>query len=416
MLLKVSVEINGVQNPVGIIDGETSADAVFSYSEKYLSREDARQISISMPLQKESFSPMATRAFFEGLLPEGFTRHTLAGWLNVDESNYIQLLKNLGSECLGAIKITDEEKEQTCSYEKLSKDDMLLLAKDGILKTAEYAAESRLSLAGATGKTGLMLSNGEWYLPKGSAPSTHIVKQSHVRFNDIVANELLCQKTAEKLGISVPKCFAIKPGDDNSQFILFASERYDRQVTEKSETIKGVKIPFRLHQEDFAQAMGLASSEKYEADKSKQYLKRMFEIIRSNSQNPLEDQLLLWDRIIFNYLIGNADFHIKNTSLLYSPDLKTVRLAPCYDTVCTKIYDAATRNMAFSIAGKYKLTEVGKEDFAKAALECGLGNAVAMKHYDEMQNNFEDALKSAASELKESGIETEKLLGEILQS
>ena len=402
MTLTVSIEINGVQKELGCITGTTPEDARFSYSKNYLLSSDACAISINLPLKEEAFTVKDTRAFFEGLLPEGFTRHTVAGWLNVDESNYLLLLKYLGCECLGAIKVFDEAEGQTepnLSYEKLSSSDMLSLAKDGVLKTAEFAAESRLSLAGASGKTGLMYHNNEWYLPKGDAPSTHIIKQSHVRFNDIVVNEMLCQRTAEKLGISVPHSFIIKPEPEKPEQVLFASKRFDRFISDSSKTVEGIKVPFRLHQEDFAQAMGVLASAKYESDPSQQFLKKMFNIIKNNSMNPLEDQLFLWDRIVFNYLIGNTDCHIKNFSLIYSADLKTVRLAPCYDTICTTIYNGTTNNMAFNIGGKYDIQKINKDDFEKAALECGLGVSIAMKHFDEMQYNFKDALSSAASDL-----------------
>ena len=108
MTLTVSIEINGVQKELGCITGTTPEDARFSYSKNYLLSSDACAISINLPLKEEAFTVKDTRAFFEGLLPEGFTRHTVAGWLNVDESNYLLLLKYLGCECLGAIKVFDE--------------------------------------------------------------------------------------------------------------------------------------------------------------------------------------------------------------------------------------------------------------------------------------------------------------------
>ena len=219
------------------------------------------------------------------------------------------------------------------------------------------------------------------------------------RVNDIVVNEMLCQRTAEKLGISVPQSFIIKPEPEKPEQVLFASKRFDRFISDSSKTVEGIKVPFRLHQEDFAQAMGVLASAKYESDPSQQFLKKMFNIIKNNSMNPLEDQLFLWDRIVFNYLIGNTDCHIKNFSLIYSADLKTVRLAPCYDTICTTIYNGTTNNMAFNIGGKYDIQKINKDDFEKTALECGLGVSIAMKHFDEMQYNFKDALSSAASDL-----------------
>lgn len=53
-----------------------------------------------------------------------------------------------------------------------------------------------MSQTGASGKVGLYYDEEKWYLPIGEAPSTHIVKQSHVRLKRIVANEQLCLLTA----------------------------------------------------------------------------------------------------------------------------------------------------------------------------------------------------------------------------
>lgn len=75
----------------------------------------------------------------------------------------------------------------------------------------------------------------------------------------------------------------------------------------------------------------------------------MFAILQNYSASPMEDQLKLWKICVFNYLIGNTDNHIKNQSLLYSEDLKRIRLAPAYDIVSTMIYDSSTENMALGI-------------------------------------------------------------------
>ena len=82
--------------------------------------------------------------------------------------------------------------------------------------------------------------------------------------------------------------------------------------------------------------MGISAIHKYEHNHSG-YLKQMFDLIRTYSADPIADQLMLWDICIFNFLIGNTDNHIKNVSLLYSEDLKSIRLAPAYDIVSTVI-------------------------------------------------------------------------------
>jgi len=50
----------------------------------------------------EEFSIQQTKNFFEGLLPEGFSRRAVANWAKVDENDYLSILAELGRECLGA--------------------------------------------------------------------------------------------------------------------------------------------------------------------------------------------------------------------------------------------------------------------------------------------------------------------------
>ena len=88
MKLKVYIEINGTYNHVGDITGESEKDATFQYSQSYIET-NSLPISLSMPFQSEPFSPEKTKSFFEGLLPEGFTRKTVAQYLRTDEKDYL---------------------------------------------------------------------------------------------------------------------------------------------------------------------------------------------------------------------------------------------------------------------------------------------------------------------------------------
>ena len=107
--LFVSIEINGRQREVGSITGDTEFNAEFRYSEDYLNAPDAMPISLSMPLRNEAYDTANTRNFFEGLLPEGFLRRTVAENNRTDAGDYLSLLEMLGSECLGAIQIKGPE-------------------------------------------------------------------------------------------------------------------------------------------------------------------------------------------------------------------------------------------------------------------------------------------------------------------
>ena len=314
------------------------------------------------------------KPFFEGLLPEGFTRKCVAGWIHADEYDYLTILAALGRECLGAIQIIEDGMDvPKAGYQKLTKEDVCRLAKEGASEAAELVTKAHLSLTGASGKVGLYykIDTNEWYLPIGAAPSTHIVKQSHVRLDGIVTNEQLCLQTAKNLGIDVPDSFVINVGTGKDEDVLFATHRYDRIIDEKCRVMDGLTVPFRLYQEDFSQTMG--------------------------------DQLKLWDICVFNYLIGNTDNHIKNVSLLYSSDMVSIRLAPAYDIVCTMIYPSSTTEMAVSIGCEYDINKIKREHFCRELKNIGIGEKLAMKHYDDMLSRIESALEESCETLMQQG-------------
>ena len=412
--LDVSIERDGQQVPVGMIRGEESADASFSYDWAYLSDTEAVPVSLSLPLQEEAFSPLQTRNFFEGLLPEGFTRHSVASWMHVDEGDYLSILAGLGRECLGALCICESDAEGDISprYEKLSIDQVKQLAREGTTKSVQLVTKAHLSLTGASGKVGLYYDqeSREWYLPEGSAPSTHILKQSHVRLREIVVNEQLSLLAASYLGIRVPHSFIVNVGRNRDEDVLLATRRFDRIISKGPMMVDGLQVPSRLHQEDFAQAMGIASAHKYETN-GEEYLMKMFRLIRNHSANPVQDQLALWDMVVFHFLAGNTDGHIKNFSLLYGKDLKSIRLAPAYDIISTAVYESSTRDMAFSVGGDISLDEITRDSFAREAARIGLGSRMALARLDRMAERFPDALQKAAAVLEEEGFEGAAALG-----
>lgn len=184
--------------------------------------------------------------------------------------------------------------------------------------------------------------------------------------------------------------------------MLFATKRYDRIIKDECRECDGLKVPFRLHQEDFAQAIGINSRDKYEKA-GEEYLKKMFALIRGNFSNPIEDSLKLWKITIFNFLVGNTDNHIKNISILYSEDLKSLSLAPAYDIVSTKIYDSSTDEMSLGINGKFARASISRSDFEVEAAHCGPGAKNAVKIFDQMKKDFPSALEESKRELEQLG-------------
>ena len=404
MQRRIYIDAMGKSVHVGSIFGERSEEAYFRYDSEYLSSEHAAAISCSLPLQESPFSPAVTRAFFDGLLPEGFTRRSVASQLHVEETDYLAILSALGRECIGAIRIViDDDTQEASSYERLTVERLHALAAGDASYSASMMTGSRLSLAGASGKVGLYYdeSSDAWYQPHGLAPSTHIVKQSHVRLSQIVLNEQLCMLTAGNLGIEVPESFIVKDGSGGDS-VLFATERFDRFFPNDAETVNGLPKPYRLHQEDFAQALGIPSEKKYEVGNDR-YLQRMTTLLRSISDDPIADIKRLFERVIIHCMIGNADAHLKNYSLLYHDGLQHVRLAPAYDILSTVLYSETTRDMSFQVGDVYDLRAVDRATICNAAKECDVSVGVVNEIMDRLFDGFVSALSKAEEVLVMQG-------------
>lgn len=395
---KVDIEINGCFVNVGKITGHDFNNAQFSYSNDYLKSDISAPISINLPLKNTKFSAQETKNYFSGLLPEGFIRSSIAQNMHIDSNDYLSILLLLGQECLGAIIIyEDNSLINTASYEKLSSKQIAQLAEEGSTKSISMVQKAHLSLAGASGKVGLYYdkSSNTWYLPKHTAPSTHIVKQSHIRLENIVINELLCLKTAKKLGLNVSSAFIIDTLNDKEK-LLFATKRYDRALSKNK--INNLYKPYRLHQEDFAQALNISSQDKYESGNSG-YFKKMQNLLNTYSSDPIRDIEQLWKITLFNLLIGNTDAHIKNFSLLYSKDLKQIRLAPAYDLISTIIYDESTSNMAFSIGNVQTLYNINIDSIYAEAKQNDINPKIVMHWLEDIKHKFKAALFDSAQEI-----------------
>lgn len=416
--LHVYIELNGEGIHVGDIIGNDATDARFSYAEDYLADPQHRAISLSLPLEERAFDPQRTRNYFEGLLPEGFTRRSVAEWMHADAGDYLSMLAGLGRECLGAIRIAEEGTAPVeAGYQALSADEVRQLAREGATTSAALVTKAHLSLTGASGKVGLYYdaASDTWYLPVGTAPSTHIVKQSHVRYRRIVVNEQLCLLAARGLGLDVPESHIIESGGNADGDILFATRRYDRVLGDAPRTIDGLPVPYRLHQEDLAQALDIPAMAKYERA-GDDYLRRVTSLVRDYSADPIQDQLRIWDLCIYNYLIGNTDNHIKNLSLLYSPDLRSIRLAPAYDLVSTVLYRDSAESMSLAIDGRLDLQEISRESYGNAAAANGFSRAMVLRRFDDLAGRLESALHEAADVLAAQGYaEAREMAAQILE-
>ena len=409
-ILYVFRERLGDYQCVGVLhSSETHGEAYFVYDPEYLALETSSAISLALPLQSDSFSIKETRTFFEGLLPEGELRNYVATSLRVNIDAFADFLVRLNNESIGALVFCTERSgpSNTGGYETFTADDLTNLAKQPLREAYAATMHSRLSLAGAQTKIGLYSTLGAaessdnplsgWYLPQGLAASTHIIKTPSEVFPLQTINEAFCLLVAGRCGFTVPDITLI--AIENSEPLL-AVQRFDR-VFAASTVAQGLQVPQRLHQEDMAQAAGIPTHFKYEPTDG-HYLSLVAHVINRATAYPLEDRFTFFDRILFDYLIGNCDNHLKNYSLLYSSDWQTCALAPVYDVTCTTFYPELAIEMGISLCASRRITDVAETDIRNSAQKVGIPETIAWSRYQKLRQQLPQAIYSVQKELEQT--------------
>jgi len=336
----------------------------FAYETVYWQTPGALPLSQSLPLSPDTFEEGPARLFFANLLPEGRQRQFLARRLGLSENNDFDLLATIGGDCAGAVSLLPEGQEPSETGEYRPVDGTELgRAIESLPRRPMLAGEEgvRLSLAGAQGKLPIWYREGTFRIPTGG-PSSHILKPPAAEDDGLlfgsVANELLVMRLAERMGLPTARVLV---EDVNGPVLLV--ERYDRTTDHTGQLA-------RLHQEDFCQALGIAPDRKYEAEGGPG-LADCFDLVRRVVRPPLPAFRSLVDWTLFNFLVGNADAHAKNLSLLYTAD--GPRLAPFYDLLCTAAYPGLTPELAMGIGGERRPEWIMGRHWQRFAQACGLG-------------------------------------------
>jgi serine/threonine-protein kinase HipA len=154
--------------------------------------------------------------------------------------------------------------------------------------------------------------------------------------------------------------------------------RYDR-VVDGDGTIR------RLHQEDLCQALGVAPARKYEEEGGPRF-DQCFGLVDETSAEPALDTRALLRWFVFNLIVGNADGHAKNLSLLLGPK-RTLRLAPFYDLLSTAAYPKIATRLAMTVNAKSDPGQISGKDWRALAKSISVGSFL------------EDAARELAEEL-----------------
>ena len=362
--------------PVGTLTRLPDDRTIFAFDEDYIEAENRPVLGLgfndTLGQLITGFRPYQTRVmpFFSNLLPEGHMRTYLAQRADVNPEREFFLLWVLGMDLPGAITIrpADGEAWPTDKHEDAS---------DAQEKDHRERA-FRFSLAGVQLKfSAIKEKTCGLTIPAKGIGGSWIVKLPSREFDGVPENEFSMMTLARLIGIDVPPIELIDvdaignmpDGIGALKGQALAIERFDRQPDGKA-----------VHIEDFAQVFGLYPKDKYK----KASIVNIATVIGAESGE--SDIVELVRRLTFNTLIGNADMHVKNWSLIY-PDRLHAALAPAYDFVSTITY-IPDESAALTFSRTKRFDEFSEDELAHLAARARLPEKLVLATAKETVDLF----------------------------
>ena len=243
---------------------------------------------------------------------------------------------------------------------------LLPYTRDNIKELAREVVSSSTTVPGVQAKLSLDIARGRSGEPQRFTIvglwGRFILKPQTERFAALPENEDLTMHLAEAAGIKTVPHSLIRFADGE---LCYITRRVDR-------TKKGGKIAM----EDMCQL-----SERLTEDKYKGSYERIAKLIRQYSSAPLLDVGNFWEIVLFSWLTGNADMHLKNFSLYCPAD--SYLLTPAYDLLSTAVaMPEDDEELALTLNGKKK--RIKREDFEKAMLDSGMDRKAVENLFNRM--------------------------------
>lgn len=381
---------------------------VFTYTDGWTADTNAYPLSLALPLHRERHDPQTALNVLRGLIPENqevlLDWHYRYGIHNIHDP--LSVLHAVGMDVAGAAQFVPAgtELEQSSTLAPISDAEIAELIHD----TRETGGSTpyieklpRVSLAGQQAKFALHKHADGWMLPQGRTPSTHIFKPAGRKHPDIDHLEVALLRAARTIGITAVGAEVLTFEHEP----VFVTERYDRRKTPD-----GVG---RIHQEDFAQALGLSPRQKYQTDHGAT-LPQLVQLIRDNSIHPERDLREFLALTAFNVAVGNTDAHAKNHSFLIHPGGE-VELAPAYDIISIAPYPGYSKELAFAIGGAYQYRAIEAAHWRKFARTANLDEDQVLDVVEQVWENAPDAVMDALRNTDASK-KTQHLIGETMRN
>ncbi|MDB5193954.1 MAG: type toxin-antitoxin system HipA family toxin, partial [Segetibacter sp.] len=207
----------------------------------------------------------------------------------------------------------NEEYHKSCSKKFFGTAEVPELKLDDKLleELAERTVNKRIAVTGVQPKLSVTLekTQGKDRLTIVGLWGEYILKPQHHHFPSMPETEDLTMHLASLFKINVCKHTLIRASDGS---LVYLAKRFDREKNKK------------IHVEDFCQLSGFLTENKYKGSYEK-----AGKLVLQHCTHQGLDALNYFELVLFSYLSGNNDMHLKNFSLLYNED--DVVLSPAYD-------------------------------------------------------------------------------------
>lgn len=391
---------------VGRLNKASSGAIDFRYDRSWLDWEHALPVSLSLPLREDAYRGGPVLAVFENLLPDSDAlRRRVAEKVGAAGTDAYSLLAAIGRDCVGAMQFIvggDDVADTTAICGEAVSDDAI----ETLLRNLAQAPlglsrddKFRISVAGVQEKTALLWHEGKWLKPRGTTPTTHILKkqigklQNGIDLSNSVENEYYCLKFAAACGLPVNKADIRRFGKTKALVI----ERFDRRWTKDGRLL-------RLPQEDFCQALSVPPTQKYQSDGGPG-LVRILDLLKG-SDDPASDQTIVFKAQILFWLLGATDGHAKNFSLFLGPG-GSFRLTPLYDVLTaqpsldTRQIRRQQMRLAMSVGRNrhYRMSEIHGRHFIQTGEAAGLPKSLIRTAVEAIADAAESAVAQIEREL-----------------
>lgn len=405
---RLSVALNG--RVVGVLDRAANGAISFVYDSVWITDERrAIPVSLSLPLREERYSGAEVSAFFDNLLPDNDQiRRKVAEKVGAEGTDAFSLLNKIGRDCVGALQFVPEgydiSQPRPPECTPLTDRDIaeiirnLATAPLGIRPDGER--ELRISIAGAQEKTALLWDDG-WCLPKGTTPTTHILKPelgklpNGLDMTRSVENEHFCLTLCREVGLDVAQSQIV----DFDGVRVLAIERFDRIKANDGRLL-------RVPQEDFCQALSVPPTRKYNSEGGPG-IRECLNLLNGSDYAELDRAAFLMAQIVF-WLIGAPDGHAKNFSLFLTPGGR-YRMTPLYDIMSTQPNFAAKQlrrkefrlAMAVGDSRHYPIDEIMPRHFLQCAKATGVAEAPVQEIFTTLVEGTRAAVDRSIMQMPE---------------